>query len=145
MFVERRDAQVQLLTEDAASSARSGNTTAAIGDLTRVIQMQPNNYYALNNLALILASAPDPSLRNGKQALALAQQAAKIDDNHHVESYDTLAAAEAENGDFADAIIHERQAIDLAQTGNATSNQAALLDALNKRLQGYEKNQPYRQ
>jgi len=54
-------------------------------------------------LAWVLATSPDDALRNGKEALTLAQEAAKADPKSP--SYlNSLAAAFAENGRFAEAV-----------------------------------------
>jgi tetratricopeptide (TPR) repeat protein len=137
--------QAQSLSAQASAEAQAGHFAEAISLYTQALNLQPNTYFVANNLALLLATAPDASIRNGTQALTIARKAADMDKYQHVESYDTLACAEAETGDFADAVVHARQALDLAQASNAGGNQTALLDALNKRLQAFQNHQAYHQ
>jgi hypothetical protein len=81
-------------------------------------------------------------VRNATTALALAQKAATIDNFSHVESFDTLAAAEAENGDYDNAIEHMNLAIDRAQADNATGNQTDLINKLKLQLKSYQQHKP---
>lgn len=54
-------------------------------------------------LAWVLSTVPQDSLRNGKEALALAQEAVKIDPNSPI-YLNALAAALAENNQFPEAV-----------------------------------------
>lgn len=65
-----------------------------------------------NNLAFILATAPDESLRDGARAVALAVEAVQLAEPSHV-LFDTVAAAYAETGDFVEAIRWMEKAIAL--------------------------------
>jgi tetratricopeptide (TPR) repeat protein len=136
------EGQTQVLTEQGSVAAHSGQFAQAVKFYGQALSIEPNNYYVLNNLALILASAPDASVRNATTALALAQKAATIDNFSHVESFDTLAAAEAENGDYDNAIEHMNLAIDRAQADNATGNQTDLINKLKLQLKSYQQHKP---
>src|ERR1019366_4434369 len=70
---------------------------------------------ALNNLAWMLASHPDPTIRNGKEAVELAERACRLTDNGQPFFLGTLAAAYAEAGRFNDAITTAEKARDLAK------------------------------
>ena len=74
--------------------------------------------YAAQSLAWILATAPDDSLRDGKEALLWARRAAGIlkDDP---EALDVLAAAFAESGKWKDAILTDKRAIEAAEKAGA--------------------------
>ncbi|MGA2052500.1 MAG: hypothetical protein ABSH19_04230, partial [Opitutales bacterium] len=138
--------QAEALSAEAGAQAQSGHFAEAVALYRQALELQPTAYAILNNLAMILATAPDASVRNGTDALAFAQKAADIDKFTRFESYDALACAEAETGDFANAINHVKQALDLAQSSNSGgTNQAALIDGLNKQLADFQKNTPYRQ
>jgi len=139
------ESQTEALAEQAGVEARAKHFDRAVALYTQALAIEPNSFPILNNLAVILSTAPDASIRNGTQALVLAKKAADIDKFQHLESYDALASAEAETGDFNDAVIHIHQALELAQAANATGNQTALIDQLNKRLAAYQKNTPYHQ
>ena len=87
-----------------------------------------------NDTAWLLATSTDPALRNGSEAIPLAQQAVQLTSGRAPELIGTLAAAYAEAGDFAKAIESEQHAIDLAtQQGN--TRLAATLGARMTQLQ----------
>ncbi len=65
----------------------------------------------MNALAWILATSPDPDVRNGPEAVRWARTAVEREPN--VQRLDTLAAAHAEAGQFDDAVAAIEQAIDL--------------------------------
>lgn len=58
---------------------------------------------ALNNLALILATSSDDGLRNGTEAVQLAERACQLTQYHQPLFMETLAAAYAEAGQFQEA------------------------------------------
>ena len=70
---------------------------------------------ACNNLAWMLASHPDPQIRNGKEAVDLAEHACRLTNNEQPVYLGTLAAAYAEAGRFSDAIATAEKARDLAR------------------------------
>jgi len=57
----------------------------------------------LNDLALILATASKPELRNGEEAARLATKAVKLTDSRLPNFIETLAAAYAEAGQSSKA------------------------------------------
>jgi tetratricopeptide (TPR) repeat protein len=69
---------------------------------------------ALNNMAWVLATHPEARLRDGAEALGLAQRACRLTGNSNISFLQTLAAAQAECAQFANAINTARQAYELA-------------------------------
>src|SRR4029077_12061313 len=61
--------------------------------------------------AWLRATSPDANFRDGKQALIDAKPACKLSQNNDPQSLDTLAAAQAEVGDYESAIDAEERAI----------------------------------
>jgi tetratricopeptide (TPR) repeat protein len=99
--------------------AASGKLEAAAVEYRKVIAAEPNSSEALNNLAWIRAGAPDQKLRNGPEAVQLAQAACRLTNFQQPAALGTLAAAFAEAGDFTNAALTAQSAIDLAiATGN---------------------------
>lgn len=86
----------------------------AIADLESAMQFSPNSYEAVNDLAWLLATAPEDSVRNKERALTLAKQACAITEYKQWNALDTLAAALAENGEFVEAKEWLGTAISLA-------------------------------
>jgi hypothetical protein len=69
---------------------------------------------ALNNLAWLLAANRDAAVRNGAEAVNLAERACKLSDYKTPVFIGTLAAAYAEAGRFGDAVTTAEKARDLA-------------------------------
>ncbi len=95
----------------------------------------------LNDIAWLRATHPDKAIRNGPEAERLARQAVESTGGRVPEALDTLAAACAEEGHFGEAQEHCVRAIELAQA----QRRSGLAAAIQKRLDGYRQNRPYRE
>ena len=84
-----------------------------LADLERSLELRPDaQVYAL--LAYVLATCPDAKMRNGRRAVAAAEEARKLAvGKMDVMVHICLAVAHAEAGDFAEAAKHQRKVIDL--------------------------------
>ena len=102
----------------AAALASQPKTKAAIQHYREALKALPDFPEALNNLAWILAANADPQLRNGPEAIALAERACKLTEYKQPLMIGTLAAAYAEAGRFADAVTTAEQAKTLAEQTN---------------------------
>ena len=91
-----------------------------------------------NNAAWILATSRHNRIRDGALALHLAQRA--VDQAENPGTLDTLAAAHAENGDFARAIATQHNAI-----AAISSETESLREELVGRLAKYEAREPWRE
>ncbi len=81
----------------------------------------PDDISLLNNLAWVLATFVDDDVRDGKQAVELAERAWKLADGQYPLILMSLAAAYAEAGRFDDAVATAERCIDLAiRTSNPT-------------------------
>ena len=89
----------------------------------------------------MLATNPNASIRNGAEAVELAQRAVQLSDGREPAILGTLAAAYAEAGRFAEAVKTAEQALALA----SSQNNAALADTLRTRIKLYQSNSPYRE
>ncbi len=114
---------------------------AAIQELTVTIQLRPDWTEALNNLAWVLATNPDASLRNGIEALRYATRAINSAKTKDADQYDTLAAAYAEAGQFKQAETAAEESIKLAKVAQRTD----LVESVAKRLALYQAGKPYRE
>jgi len=94
-----------------------GETKEAIDEYRKALDLNGKLPLALNNLAWVLAASPDPALRNGPEAVEMAERACKLTNNEQPFYLGTLAAAYAEAGRFSDAIQKAEMARDLAQKG----------------------------
>lgn len=102
--------EIQLATQCQAN----GNTAGAIEHCRNALRIDPDNSAALNQLAWLLATAEDHRMRNGAEAVALAQRAVQVTDSRFPGSYSTLAAAYAEAGQMTQAVAAAKVAISLA-------------------------------
>ena len=89
-------------------------TSAAIDCYRKALKAQPDWPESLNNLAWILAANPVATLRNGAEAVALAERACKLTDYKEGLFVGTLAAAYAEAGRFQEAASSAEKARSLA-------------------------------
>jgi tetratricopeptide (TPR) repeat protein len=94
---------------------------------------------ALNNLAWLLATCPEPSIRDGAQAVKLARHAAQLTGSGHPGVLDTLAVSLAEAGRFDEAQPIAAQAAELAR-GVSQMNLAGQIE---HRLRLFRQQQPY--
>jgi protein O-mannosyl-transferase len=83
--------------------ADAGQTRAAITQYREALKLSPLYPEALDALAWILATNPDPEIRNGAEAVVLAEQACQITQQRMPPLFMTLSAAYAEVGRFEEA------------------------------------------
>jgi tetratricopeptide (TPR) repeat protein len=95
---------------------------------------------AANQTAWRLATDPDPHTRDGKLAVRRAQQACEATSFRDADLLDTLAAALAEVGQFAEARSVAQRALDAMPTGDHPKRALAV----RHRLHLYESGQPFR-
>jgi len=119
---------------------RKGHLAEAIAEYGKTIELQPTNTTTLNNLAWVLAAAPDDSVRNGERAVSLAQKAVHLSGANSPEMLATLSVAYAEVGKFPDAIAAAQRALELP---GAKSN-PSLIDSLQSKIKLYESHSPFR-
>jgi tetratricopeptide (TPR) repeat protein len=112
---------------------------AAKTEYQKALDLNPQNLPAYINLAWLLATCPDSSLRDGEKAVTLAQQAEQPGGIEMPQLLDTLAAADAEAGRFDQAVIIAKRALNLP----ATQNDKPLAEAIRGRLELYEAHVPY--
>jgi Flp pilus assembly protein TadD len=122
----------------ASASQNSGHFREALAAWRRAHELDPRDLEAPMQLAFLLATCPDPSLRNGAEALALAQQVARARPDD-VAALDVLAAAQAEQGQWDEALATIRRAIAIAEQKRIPG-----LAVLRERESRYARQQPYR-
>jgi len=92
----------------------AGKFAEALQEFREAARLHPNDPLALNNLAWCLAANPRRELRNGKEAVQLASQAVELTSQQQPVFIGTLAAAYAEDGQFAKADEMAKRACDTA-------------------------------
>jgi tetratricopeptide (TPR) repeat protein len=116
-----------------------GRVEEAITQYQRALQLTPADLSARNNLAWLLATAAEASLRNGGNAVELAWQANQETGGKNPVILHTLAAAYAETGKFPEAVETTQYALRLA---GAQSN-TVLTGALQSELRLYQAGSPF--
>jgi tetratricopeptide (TPR) repeat protein len=118
-----------------------GQSAEAIQHYKKALEISPQSVSALNNLAWLLATCSDASLRNGVRAIQLARQADQLSGGANALVLRTLAAGYAEAGQFGKAIESGRAATRVAQTQGDNS----LAGELEQEIELYELGLPYRE
>jgi tetratricopeptide (TPR) repeat protein len=93
---------------------QTGRTLEARDQYKAALETMPDFPAILNNLAWLLSTDPDPSVRNGKEAVRAAERACALTAHRSAIYMGTLAAAYAEAGRFGEAIATAETARDLA-------------------------------
>ena len=88
----------------ASRLCQQGDFAGAIARYRRALAVDPEMADALNNLAWLLATGPDGSLRDGPEAVRLAGKACELTRFGRTLMVGTLAAAYAEAGRFPEAV-----------------------------------------
>jgi tetratricopeptide (TPR) repeat protein len=91
-----------------------GRAREAVAQYRRALEINRDDIEAQNNLAWVLATCPDAAVRNGIQAVAIAERANSLTMGKSPVISATLAAAYAEAGRFADAVKAAERAHQLA-------------------------------
>jgi len=104
---------------------RKGMAAEAVANYQKAIELSPQFIPAQINLAWLLATWPEPSVRNGGKAVTLAEQANQISRNQDPLVLRTLAAAYAEAGRFPEAVMTAKQALvsAVAQANTGLTNE----------------------
>jgi tetratricopeptide (TPR) repeat protein len=131
------DASVHLNLGNAL--LQKGRADEAITQFQKALQIKPDYAKAQNDLAWLLATWPEASLRDGNKAVELAQQANALTGGENPLILHTLAAAFAEAGRFSEALETAQRALQLA---GAQSN-TGLAGQLQSELKLYQAGSPY--
>jgi tetratricopeptide (TPR) repeat protein len=112
----------------AITLVRVGRYAEARDQLTEAIKAYPDHTGFPHALARLLAAAPDDTVRDGRRALALAQQVVKVDQS--IDVGETLGMALAEAGRFDEAAAVQRDLMAAARQAGQTNLAARLRDNL---------------
>jgi Tfp pilus assembly protein PilF len=111
----------------------------AVAHYQEALKREPRLVLAQNQLAWVLATCSDASLRNGPKAVEFARQASELSGGRNPVILHTLAAAYAENGQFSEAVETAKSALELA----ASQGNPALLQVLPNEIALYQAGSPY--
>lgn len=125
-----------------------GDVAGAVAQYRAALEAKPDLPIALNSLVWVLATDPDARIRNGSEAVQLADRMLAAINKpprplpvQEAALLDTVAAAYAEAGRYDDALTFLRRAIELAKPAkNPRFN-----EILAARAALFENRQPYRE
>ena len=110
----------------AKALLRTGAEKEAAFHLEKALAIEPNSLAALSNLAWLLATGSDSTLRNSAKAIEFAERAKELSKSTDATVLRTLAAAYAENGQVAEALETSERALSLASAQGRENVAAAL-------------------
>ena len=113
----------------------------AVNHFRFALELAPDSPEVLRNLAWILATHPRAELRNGKEAIARAERACVLTGFGEAKMLGTLAAAQAEAGDFTAAEGTAKKALKLAEA----PGQSQLRESTLRMLDSFQNQRPIRQ
>lgn len=116
-----------------------GKHAEAIADYEIVYKAEPNEDHVLNNLAWVLATSTEDSLRNGKRAIEIGTKACELSKYSKPHILSTLAAGYAEAGDWESAIKWSTKAVELNKDKDDVGDQ------LKQELESYKQHKPWRE
>jgi tetratricopeptide (TPR) repeat protein len=142
-LARRSNVSAGLLAELYESKARScidyGRYDEAKKSLEQAVHLQPADPTTLNDLAWMLATSKDTRVRDGRRAVAIAKRACTLSNWKNAFSIDTLAAASATAGNFADAVKYQQLAISLLDADDRKTQQPGM----EQRLRQYSSGQTF--
>lgn len=121
--------------------ATLGRNSEALQAYRQALTTAPDDPRLLSRVAWLLATAPEAALRDGREAVRLAERAVLITDGRDADSIDTLAAAYAEAGRFNEAVSTQERAIAVA----GQAGLAAMIPHMQARVELYRAGQKFRQ
>jgi predicted Zn-dependent protease len=110
--------------------------------LAEGVERCPDEQSFHNDYAYARATSPDPSMRDGFEALRIASEITRGAGASNPALLDTLAAAYAENGDFDRAVETSRRALELLTTREVPEE---ALELFRNHLESFEAGQPVRE
>lgn len=119
---------------------QAGRVNEAIAQWEQTLKIQPADWEARNSLAWVFATYPNTSIRDGRRAVNLAQEALRLSGGKNPLIFRTLAAAYAESGRYAEAIDTAQRGLELA----AAQGNSALAESLRSNIAVYQTNSPLR-
>jgi protein O-mannosyl-transferase len=118
---------------------KKGLLKDAIAEYEHAARISRQDPMARNNLAWLLATSSDASIRDGNRAIEIAKQAVQLSGGQDANYLRTLAAAYAETGRFAEAAETGRRALQAAQT----QGYSILANTIRDEIALYELGLPY--
>jgi len=107
---------------------------------SETLAKEPSNLFELQQLAWIRAASPCDELRDGREAVRLAERARAAKQNNNLDILEVLAAAYAESGRYDDA----RQTMRLALRSVDERSDSVRASRIRERIREYDAKRPVR-
>jgi len=140
-------AALRIKPDDVEAHYNMGNALASQGRIAEAtteyretLRLRPDWPPALGGLAWILATSSNESVRNGGEAVQLAERLCAVSGCQEADGLDVLAAAYAEAGRFDDAVRVAQRAVEAA----TAAGPGDLAGQIQERLKLYRASRPYR-
>jgi tetratricopeptide (TPR) repeat protein len=135
LFLDARSAEAAI--SGARVLTKLDRTDEAIRLLNQFLQVDPDHVEGLSELALLLVTIDQPTLRNPAQGFALAERACQLSDRRSSLPLRALAAGQAAVGRFDEAIATASEALAIVK---ASPNSAEdVTDRIEAELSTYRK------
>ncbi|MFZ1936953.1 MAG: tetratricopeptide repeat protein [Thermoguttaceae bacterium] len=119
--------------------SKQGKIDEAMVHWRERVRLRPSDPHGLSQLAWAMATRPEPSVQNAKEAVELARWAVELSHSREPVPLSTLAAAYARAGRFADAVKTAKKALTLA----LRQKNQSLANSIKAQLALYESHTPY--
>ncbi len=125
---------------DENTPESDAEVTAVYQEIRDALAHDPNDLAALQRLVLLMSAHSNPKARNGAEALKIATKLIQKSRTPSGMTYLTLAAAQAENEQFSQAVETLKLAIKAAKA----EHRKDLIDECEEHMELYRKNKPLR-
>ena len=112
----------------------------AIKYFEKCLEIDPEHTDAMNRLAWLFATSPNPDLRNGNKALKLSEKACELTNYENPLYLDTLAASFAEAGNFSEAVNTAKKALRISES----MNMEIFCKDIQSRIDLFQSSKPFR-
>lgn len=124
----------------ASAWLQEGNLREAASHYRQILDQQPNHLPSLLSLATIRATSGDATVRNGKEAVELAERGCELTRYRDPQVLDVLGMAYAEAGRFPDAVMVAQAALRMVRA----AGDEEFAKGVEGRLRLYQRKQPFR-
>jgi tetratricopeptide (TPR) repeat protein len=135
-YIRLQPTNAEAYSSRGLAESRVGNFRIGIVDCRKGMQLDTNSDVALNNLAWLLTTAPKSKMRDGHKAVEYAKRACELNSWKNAYYLGTLAAANAEIGNFDEAVKWERKCIIIGLPDKE-------MEQARRELKLFENKQPY--
>ncbi len=120
---------------------RQGSPKEAIAHYERALALAPEDPHSRNNIAWVLATSSDASIRDGARAVEFAREAVELSNSDDPKFLRTLAAAYAESSRFSEAVLTAERGVQTA----TTQGKSAFANVLERDIALYREHIPLRE